>query len=76
MISGYLPYLIHLILLIGFWGGIGAVDGWLQGIKTAKVDLNRSTLLGFLGGCAKGISVLVMLILIVPLLLDWVQTKW
>jgi hypothetical protein len=75
MISGYLPYLIDLILLVGFWGGIGAIDGWMQAIRTAAVEPNRSTLMGFLSGCAKGIGVLVVLILIVPLLLDWVQTR-
>ena len=75
MIAGYLPYLIHLILLIGFWGGIGAVDGWMQGMKRSEEDLNQSTLTGFLGGCAKGIGVLVLFVLIVPLLLDLVQTR-
>ena len=73
MISGYVPFLIHLILLIGLWGGIGAVDGWLRGVGQAQADLNRPTLLGFLSGCAKGIGLLVMFTLIaryLPVLVD------
>jgi hypothetical protein len=64
MISGYLPFLIHLILLIAFWGGIGAVDGWLRGAAQIQTDLSRPTLVGFFRGCAKGIGFLVTFTLI------------
>ncbi len=72
MISGYLPFLIQLTLLIGFWGGIGAIDGWLRGQGTRQDDLNKSTLFGFIGGCIKGAGTLVMLIS-VALYLCWVM---
>ncbi len=71
MISGYLPFLIQLTLLIGFWGGIGAIDGWLRGKGIRQDDLNKSTLFGFIGGCAKGASTLVILLLM-TLFLCWV----
>ena len=64
MISGYLPFLLFLMLLIGFYGAIGAVDGWLRGTATRQVNLNKSMLIGFIGGCVKGIGTLIILTLI------------
>jgi hypothetical protein len=76
VISGYLPFLIHLVLLVAFFGGIGAVDGWLRGLAQAAPNLNRATLFGFLVGCTKGIGFLVMFTLIALYLPILTHTTW
>jgi hypothetical protein len=63
MISGYLPVLINLVLLLSFCGGIEALDRWLKGQKLGEVDLARATLIGFVSGCMKASLVLVMAVL-------------